>query len=69
MQIEASRAKFEQIIQLLQQGELDKALQQCRGAVQRAPRDVNMLGLMGAILLIFMLGGAFTVLNMLIGHY
>ncbi|MCX2983006.1 sulfotransferase family protein [Halieaceae bacterium IMCC14734] len=51
MPAEASRATFEKIMQHLAQGERDAALEKCQTALQRSPSDVNMLGLMGAILI------------------
>ena len=51
MPTEASRATFDQIMQHLQQGEQETALQKCQAALQRTPNDVNMLGLLGAVLI------------------
>lgn len=51
MPTEASRATFEQIMQHLAQGERDTALEKCQAVLQRNPADVNMLGLLGAILI------------------
>jgi tetratricopeptide (TPR) repeat protein len=45
----ASRAQFEEIIELINEGQAEQARQLCHTALQQFPRDVTMLGLMGAI--------------------
>jgi tetratricopeptide (TPR) repeat protein len=50
-QSQASRNIFNEAIQLINAGEADKAEALCRVAVERDPRDVNMVALLGATLL------------------
>jgi tetratricopeptide (TPR) repeat protein len=45
----ASRAQFEEIIELINEGQAEQARKLCHGALQQFPSDVTMLGLMGAI--------------------
>ena len=42
---------LDEIFRLIRSGQFEPAEQQCRSALQRAPDDVNVLGLYGAILL------------------
>ncbi|MHC5066847.1 MAG: tetratricopeptide repeat-containing sulfotransferase family protein, partial [Planctomycetota bacterium] len=49
--VSATRAVFEEIIDLINQGEIDKAIGLCEETLERFPRDVNILGLLGAIYL------------------
>ena len=46
----ASQAKLNEAIQLINSGQADKAEALCRDAVERNPRDVNMIALLGATL-------------------
>jgi tetratricopeptide (TPR) repeat protein len=48
--MQAPKAEFEQTIALINQGELATAERRCRVALESRPRDVNMLGLLGALL-------------------
>jgi tetratricopeptide (TPR) repeat protein len=45
----ASRAQFEEVIELINTGQAEQAERLCRAALQEYPRDVTMLGLMGAL--------------------
>jgi tetratricopeptide (TPR) repeat protein len=47
----APKALFEETIALIHAGELDRAEARCRAALEKYPRDVNMLGLLGALLI------------------
>ena len=47
----SSRASFSRAIDLIGRGELAEAEALCRAAVERSPGDVNMLGLLGALLM------------------
>ncbi len=47
----ATRSQLNEAIQLINAGEADKAEALCRDAVERNPRDVNMVALLGATLL------------------
>ncbi len=46
----APKSVFDQVIGLINAGELGAAEQRCRAALQRYPRDVNMQALLGALL-------------------
>ena len=46
----APKSLFNEIIGMIGEGELGKAEGRCRAALQRFPRDVNLLGLLGALL-------------------
>lgn len=50
-QIFTSRAKFNKVLSLIDQGQLTLAEGQCRQAIKDNSKDVNMLALLGAILL------------------
>ena len=47
----ATRAVFEEIIELINQGEVRAAIELCQSTLERYPRDVNILGLLGVIYL------------------
>jgi Flp pilus assembly protein TadD len=49
-QANASRMKLNEVVQLINAGQADKAEALCRDAVERDPRDVNMVALLGATL-------------------
>ena len=46
----APKAVFNETIGLIKEGQLGTAEARCRAALERYPRDVNMLGLLGALL-------------------
>ena len=46
----APKAVFNETISLIKEGQLGTAEARCRAALERYPRDVNMLGLLGALL-------------------
>ncbi len=46
----APKAAFNETIGLINEGQLGTAEARCRAALERYPRDVNMLGLLGALL-------------------
>jgi len=46
-----SKATFSEVIELINLGKLVEAGGICRDAVNQNPNDVNMLGLLGAILI------------------
>jgi tetratricopeptide (TPR) repeat protein len=50
-QVSATRAVFEEIIELINSGEMQSAINLCEESLERFPRDVNILGLLGAIYL------------------
>lgn len=47
----ATRAVFEEIIELINRGEVHAAVEACEATLERYPRDVNILGLLGVIYL------------------
>ena len=49
--LEHFRDHREEIIDLINQGEIDRAIGLCNETLERFPRDVNILGLLGAIYL------------------
>jgi tetratricopeptide (TPR) repeat protein len=46
----APKALFNEVINLIAEGQLGTAEARCRAALERHPRDVNMMGLLGALL-------------------
>lgn len=46
----APKALFNAVIALIEEGRLGDAESRCRAAMERYPRDVNMMGLLGALL-------------------
>jgi len=50
-QLYAPKAKFEEVIRLINIGDVANAESLCRAAVEQNPRDINMLGLLGAVLI------------------
>jgi tetratricopeptide (TPR) repeat protein len=48
--MQAPKAEFEETIALINRGELAAAERRCRAALESRPRDVTMLGLLGALL-------------------
>ncbi len=50
-QVLASKAAFEEAVQLVNSGDVARAEQVCREVLERHPRDVNLLALLGAILI------------------
>jgi tetratricopeptide (TPR) repeat protein len=50
MNTESSRASFTRAVDLINAGDVQQAEKICRAAVERSPTDVNMLGLLGALL-------------------
>jgi len=51
LSVTATRAVFDEIIELINSGEIDAAVALCRQTLEQFPRDVNLLGLLGAIYL------------------
>jgi tetratricopeptide (TPR) repeat protein len=47
----APKAAFDQVISLIQSGDLGGAEARCRAALERYPRDINMQALLGALLI------------------
>ena len=46
----APKSLFNGVIRLIGEGQLGTAEARCRAALARYPRDVNMMGLLGALL-------------------
>jgi tetratricopeptide (TPR) repeat protein len=49
-QLSTSRGRFEEVLELVARGEYEHAEGLCRALLQKHPRDVNVLGLRGAVL-------------------